>query len=482
MSLADFLAKHGLEDFADVLRENDFTEVRDVVDLTDADLQEMGLTLGKRKRLLRELGTVRGGYSSPKAAAAQAPPRPRRPLDLSELAACPDGLALDAAVSLLQRLLGNIVESPDDERFRSLKTDNKRLSSDLFSVKGVAAFLTSVGFEERPGAFVLPAQEGVGSCKAALEMLDGMMAMRAMRDRERKRRLVVQEIRSEKRLEAMRQGRASQHAEAELLLNADVGTFDSVCGYLRRLLGNVAQQPGDPKFRRVKAAPDSKFRRECWDLSGAQEFLLDVAGWDVEQDAGIEVVRCSDAAAARAAEALRRLEELVERQQKVAEEQDRVVREKARRDMKDIMERAKKQRQGPAPKAHGGGGGGERIPMKEAIRRLCGSGDSETRREEDSAATSTISEISGLIECECLLRGHQVLARPWMQEAKRLSEHWSLNRNLAYLVQLREDWEGKVAAAKRETGKTLADIGHTGGAAAQPADSLDEMARRMLGR
>ncbi|KAJ03300.1 AAA family ATPase [Sulfitobacter mediterraneus] len=56
-ALAAFLTQHGLEQYAQVMSDQDLT-LDDLRDLTEADLRELGLTIGHRKQLRRALDTA----------------------------------------------------------------------------------------------------------------------------------------------------------------------------------------------------------------------------------------------------------------------------------------------------------------------------------------------------------------------------------------------------------------------------------------
>lgn len=64
----------------------------------------------------------------------------------------------DQAVQRLDKLVGNIVEHPENEKFRSLKMKNKAIEA-LLAIAGVETFLRSVGFDEdaaTPGVLAMP--------------------------------------------------------------------------------------------------------------------------------------------------------------------------------------------------------------------------------------------------------------------------------------------------------------------------------------
>eukprot|EP01065_Artemidia_motanka_P046516 TRINITY_DN7070_c3_g1_i1.p1 TRINITY_DN7070_c3_g1~~TRINITY_DN7070_c3_g1_i1.p1 ORF type:complete len:172 (+),score=60.43 TRINITY_DN7070_c3_g1_i1:67-582(+) len=62
------------------------------------------------------------------------------------------------ACDILVRLLGNIAQSPGEQKFRRIKTQNPTIQSKLLSVKGMRGVLEALGWEEEAGgeAYVLP--------------------------------------------------------------------------------------------------------------------------------------------------------------------------------------------------------------------------------------------------------------------------------------------------------------------------------------
>jgi class 3 adenylate cyclase len=75
--LPDWLKQHGLDSFAGVLREND-VDLDILPDLTDADLERLGLSLGQRRRLLKAAATLAPISTSPQALDAPAAPNAAR--------------------------------------------------------------------------------------------------------------------------------------------------------------------------------------------------------------------------------------------------------------------------------------------------------------------------------------------------------------------------------------------------------------------
>ena len=58
-------------------------------------------------------------------------------------------------ITLLQKLVLNIVKNPTDPKFRSIKKSNKVIASKLLSLKGVDWLLIAIGFVDDGESYVL---------------------------------------------------------------------------------------------------------------------------------------------------------------------------------------------------------------------------------------------------------------------------------------------------------------------------------------
>jgi len=76
----------------------------------------------------------------------------------------------DAASSTLNKVLGNIVASPDEAKYRKLRTSNAKISA-LLATRGVRAVLVGAGFVEEGEFLVLPEAADVAGAQAALAAL-----------------------------------------------------------------------------------------------------------------------------------------------------------------------------------------------------------------------------------------------------------------------------------------------------------------------
>lgn len=83
----------------------------------------------------------------------------------------------DAAVQLLGKVLGNIANSPEEEKYRSLRCGNTKISA-LLATRGVRALLTGVGFVEQAGFLVLPAAAPLDALHEAQGLLQAQHAER----------------------------------------------------------------------------------------------------------------------------------------------------------------------------------------------------------------------------------------------------------------------------------------------------------------
>ena len=73
MDVAVWLRGLGLQQYEALFRENDI-DAEVLSDLTDGDLEKIGVSLGHRKRLLKAVAALAGSAAAPPAAAAPIPP------------------------------------------------------------------------------------------------------------------------------------------------------------------------------------------------------------------------------------------------------------------------------------------------------------------------------------------------------------------------------------------------------------------------
>lgn len=84
----------------------------------------------------------------------------------------------DAAVGLLSKILGNILGSPQEAKFRSLRMGNPKISG-LLATSGVRAILTGAGFVQEGDTLVLPPAAPLDALQQAIDLLQAQSAQRA---------------------------------------------------------------------------------------------------------------------------------------------------------------------------------------------------------------------------------------------------------------------------------------------------------------
>jgi len=84
----------------------------------------------------------------------------------------------DGVYATLSKILGNIVASPTEAKFRKLRTTNAKIGA-LLATRGVRAILTGAGFVEEGGEFlVLPESASVDGVQAAIDKLQAQVTER----------------------------------------------------------------------------------------------------------------------------------------------------------------------------------------------------------------------------------------------------------------------------------------------------------------
>jgi len=84
----------------------------------------------------------------------------------------------DSAFGVLSKILNNIVQSPDEAKYRRLRTTNAKIES-LLATSGVRALLVGCGFVEEGESLVLPESASVENVAAGLLALQEMNTARA---------------------------------------------------------------------------------------------------------------------------------------------------------------------------------------------------------------------------------------------------------------------------------------------------------------
>mmetsp|Transcript_69561 Transcript_69561/g.148793 ORF Transcript_69561/g.148793 Transcript_69561/m.148793 type:complete len:149 (-) Transcript_69561:60-506(-) len=79
--------------------------------------------------------------------------------------------AQEACYGVLLKLLDNVVKSPDEPKFRSIRRGNAAIKAKVLDCPGGAALLMAAGFLEEPETYVLPAEAPVEVLEGALDSL-----------------------------------------------------------------------------------------------------------------------------------------------------------------------------------------------------------------------------------------------------------------------------------------------------------------------
>lgn len=160
----------------------------------------------------------------------------------------------DATHDTLSKILGNIVTSPAEPKFRKLKTTNNRIKA-LLEVGGALKLLLGSGFVEEVEALQLPEAADLAPVTAALESLKSQQAKRkevfgqaqreavkAARDASHARREAAQAA-----AEANKPAQAAAEPKAKashiLLKVSDTASYDDCALRLTRLKAILDDQP-----------------------------------------------------------------------------------------------------------------------------------------------------------------------------------------------------------------------------------------------
>ena len=86
----------------------------------------------------------------------------------------------EACVATITKLLGNVLASPDEPKFRKIRTSNAAFAAKVYSCKGAPELLALAGFDDAPesGHLVLPAGADLAPLQHALDLLKAQAAGR----------------------------------------------------------------------------------------------------------------------------------------------------------------------------------------------------------------------------------------------------------------------------------------------------------------
>mmetsp|Transcript_18203 Transcript_18203/g.52713 ORF Transcript_18203/g.52713 Transcript_18203/m.52713 type:complete len:273 (+) Transcript_18203:36-854(+) len=127
----------------------------------------------------------------------------------------------EACVATITKLLGNVLASPDEPKFRKIRTSNATFAAKVYSCKGAPELLALAGFDDAPesGHLVLPAGADLAPLQHALDLLKAQAAGRTEAE-EKKRKLLAEKEASARSARAQKQREAAAPAEYDAAVAA----------------------------------------------------------------------------------------------------------------------------------------------------------------------------------------------------------------------------------------------------------------------
>jgi len=119
------------------------------------------------------------------------------------------------ACETLFKVLGNIINSPDEEKYRELRCDSTTFTSKIACAAGGKAFLRAVGFVQAEGSMQLPAPP---------DMLALKQGRLALKDVVRRQATAAQELQERENAEAAQKLKELQEATRKRRANIDAET------------------------------------------------------------------------------------------------------------------------------------------------------------------------------------------------------------------------------------------------------------------
>ncbi|RNE98730.1 hypothetical protein TraAM80_08580 [Trypanosoma rangeli] len=309
------------------------------------------------------------------------------------------------AYTLLEAILRNLLQFPEEERYRRLRLSNAALRSQLFPVPGVMGFLQSIGFARRspdggeggdclqlPEAPSRPLlDEGLGAI-AFLRLRDGEAVARN-KDCARLRRSLGLEVRRERWEKAKAVGELRSHIEREFCCDdCGDGLYSSQASLekLETILTNALRYPAEAKYRRLRLSNPAVCAAVLRQRGGL-EVLVGCAGGVVEEEEGESFLLLREGAATegklrcalQAVEGARAAVREAQREagRRTREEAMEEVRREARRELRQCCPPPAPEGPGVGARAPGEARRGRRIPVAEALRHLMGQRGAEEDEE-----------------------------------------------------------------------------------------------------
>ncbi|CBH17598.1 hypothetical protein, conserved [Trypanosoma brucei gambiense DAL972] len=318
-------------------------------------------------------------------------------------------LQRQCAYDILETVVRNLRQFPNEARYRRLRCNNSKLQSQLFCVPGATTFLASLGFVASDDETDCPGDECLVLPHAPQQQLldQALQAISYLRRREEDARAnepnYVQ-LRQNLRLEVRRERCEKAKAVGELRSyiaqefsadDAGDGLYTSASNIetLRTALTNMILHPMEEKYRRLRLRNRVVYKSVV-QQRGALELLVEYAGGKLVEESGESALVFRDESGATERElqyALRVLDEVEASVRAAREELRQRDYEEARRAMRAELlnarrmgEQQKRQCENEearqvsdATKREGEGAPqlqGHRVPLKEAVKILMGKG------------------------------------------------------------------------------------------------------------
>ncbi|CAE8732741.1 unnamed protein product [Polarella glacialis] len=137
-----------------------------------------------------------------------------------------------ACTETMAKMLRNIIENPNEEKFRKVRISNPKFSSTVYSMKGAPEFFKLVGFVDtvEEGFIVLPADAGVALLRKGMDALIDQAVARSARE-------------EQKRKEDEAKAEAAQKAQKlKKQQEAEAGKFDAAVAAISAASGNMVDE------------------------------------------------------------------------------------------------------------------------------------------------------------------------------------------------------------------------------------------------
>eukprot|EP00404_Azadinium_spinosum_P004554 CAMPEP_0180478568 /NCGR_PEP_ID=MMETSP1036_2-20121128/32848_1 /TAXON_ID=632150 /ORGANISM="Azadinium spinosum, Strain 3D9" /LENGTH=241 /DNA_ID=CAMNT_0022486097 /DNA_START=44 /DNA_END=766 /DNA_ORIENTATION=+ len=172
-----------------------------------------------------------------------------------------------ACTATITKMLRNVIENPNEDKFRKVRLSNPKFSSTVYSMKGAPELFKLVGFKDtlEEGFIVLPADADIALLQKGVDALVAQATARTEREEQKKKEDEAKALAAQKE----RQLKKEQEAEA--------GKFDAAVAAMSTASGNMVDEE-DSQLEAIEEFMDANPDLKAGHNFDAYEIERQIAG------------------------------------------------------------------------------------------------------------------------------------------------------------------------------------------------------------